>query len=118
MPKAVESTGEGIEVTYDSGANGNYISVADRIKANLPILGKSTKRVGVANGGTSTSNGVNKTRLPIPGLSDKAAMADTFHDFPDSLTSVGTTADDGKVSIFTRDGVTVHNEEDVLITLK
>ena len=46
------------------------------------------------------------------------AMADAFHDFPDSLTSVGTTAGDGKVSIFTRDGVTVHNKEDVLITLK
>ena len=30
--------------------------------------------------------------------------------------SVGKTADDGTVSIFTKDGVTVHKEEDVLIT--
>jgi len=26
--------------------------------------------------------------------------------------SVGKTADDGKISVFTKDGVTVHNEED------
>ena len=30
--------------------------------------------------------------------------------------SVGKTADDGNVSIFTKDGVTVYKEEDVLIT--
>jgi hypothetical protein len=100
LPQAVESTEAGIEVTYDSGANGHYISVADMIKAKLPILGKSTKQVGVANGGTST--GVHKTRLPIPGLSTKAATADAFNDFPDSLMSVGATADNGKVSIFAR----------------
>jgi hypothetical protein len=32
--------------------------------------------------------------------------------------SVGKTADDGTISIFTKDGVTVHNEQDVLITCK
>jgi hypothetical protein len=32
--------------------------------------------------------------------------------------SVGKTADDGTVSIFTKDGITVHKEEDVLITCK
>jgi hypothetical protein len=30
--------------------------------------------------------------------------------------SVGKIADDGNVSIFTKDGVTVHDEQDVLIT--
>ncbi len=32
--------------------------------------------------------------------------------------SVGKTADDGTISIFTKDGVTIHNETDVLITCK
>jgi hypothetical protein len=32
--------------------------------------------------------------------------------------SIGKTADDGKISIFTKDGVTVHKETDVLITCK
>jgi hypothetical protein len=32
--------------------------------------------------------------------------------------SVGKTADDGTISIFTKDGVTVHKEEEVLITCK
>lgn len=45
-------------------------------------------------------------------------MADTFEDFPHSLMSVGKTADDSTVSIFTKEGVVVHKEEDVLITCK
>ena len=32
--------------------------------------------------------------------------------------SVGKTADDGTISIFTKDGVTVHKETDVLIKCK
>ena len=32
--------------------------------------------------------------------------------------SVGKVSDDGTISIFTRDGVTVHREEDVLVTCK
>jgi hypothetical protein len=32
--------------------------------------------------------------------------------------SVGKTADDGTISVFTKEGVTVHKEEDVLITCK
>ena len=47
-----------------------------------------------------------------------AAQADTFQDFPTSLMSVGKTNDDGNISIFTSDGVTVHKEQDVLITCK
>ena len=58
------------------------------------------------------------TSLPFPLLSSKAQQADTFKEFPTSLMSVGKTADDGKISIFTKDGVTVHNETDVLITCK
>jgi hypothetical protein len=45
-------------------------------------------------------------------------QADTFQDFPTSLMSVGKTADDGTVSIFTKDGVIVFKEEEVLITCK
>jgi hypothetical protein len=58
------------------------------------------------------------TQLPFQHLSDKAKSADTFNDFLNSLMSVGNTADDGTISIFTKDGVTVHKEEDVLITCK
>ena len=103
-------------VTYDSGADGHYISKQDRIKAGLPILRPSSKRVAVVNGATSSARHV--TALPFQGLTNKANKADTFDDFPTSLMSVGKTADDGTVSIFTKDGVTMHKEEDVLITCK
>jgi hypothetical protein len=43
-------------------------------------------------------------------------QADAFQDFPTSLISVGKTADDGTVSVFTKEGVNVFKEEDVLIT--
>ena len=107
---------EATMVTYDSGADGHYFSEADRKSAGLPILRRSTKHVGVANGGTSSGKYV--TRLPFPKLSQKAAEADTFEDFSSSLLSVGKTADDGNISIFTKEGVTVHKEEDVLITCR
>ena len=64
------------------------------------------------------STATNVTPLPIPQLSKAAAEAHTFEDFPTSLLSVGKVNDDGNVSIFTRKGVTVHKEEDVLITVK
>jgi hypothetical protein len=35
---------------------------------------------------------------------------------PSSLMSVGKLSDNGTISIFTKDGVTVHKEQDVLIT--
>ena len=103
-------------ITYDSGADGHYLSKCDRINVGLPILRPSTKRVGVANGGTSTARHV--SRLPFKQLSDRAASADSFEDFPSSLMSVGKTSDDGTISIFTKEGVTVHKEQDVLITCK
>ena len=103
-------------VTYDSGADGHYISEQDRRNAGLPILRTSTRKVGVANGGTSKAKYV--TQLPFRQLSTQATQADTFHDFPTSLMSVGKTADDGTVSVFTKEGVNVFKEEDVLITCK
>ena len=102
-----------IMITYDSGADGHYISEQDRVAAGLPILRRSNKRVGVANGGSSQAKHV--TALPFKQLSKQANQADSFDDFPHSLMSVGRTADDGTVSIFTKDGVTVHKEQDVLI---
>jgi hypothetical protein len=45
-------------------------------------------------------------------------QADTFQDFPTSLMSIGKTADDDTVSVFTKEGVNVFKEEDVLITCK
>ena len=102
--------------TLDSGADGHYLSEADRRKANLPILRPSSKRVGVANGGCSTARHV--TALPLPQLSPQATRADTFDDFPNSLISVGRLADDNTISIFTKDGVSVHKEQDVLVTCR
>ena len=71
---------------------------------------------GVANG--SACNGIYVTTLPFPQLSNKEAEADIFEELPTSLMSVGKTADDGSVSILTKDVVTVYKEEDVLITCK
>ncbi len=45
-------------------------------------------------------------------------QADTFQDFPTSLMSVGKAANNGTVSVFTKEGVNVFKEEDVLITCK
>ena len=105
-----------VMITYDSGADRHYISEIDREAAGLPILCPSTKRVMVTNG--EKSIGQNVTSLPFPSLSAKSRQADTFKEFPTSLMSIGKMADDGKISIFTKDGVTVHDEKDVLITCK
>ena len=80
------------------------------------IRDSSARKVNVANGGHSKGKYV--TKVPITGLSTKAAEADTFDSFPQSLMSVGKTNDDGNISIFTKTGFTVHKEEDVLITCK
>eukprot|EP00804_Cyclotella_cryptica_P008732 CCRYP_018472-RA/>CCRYP_018472-RA protein AED:0.06 eAED:0.06 QI:0/0/0/1/1/1/4/0/898 len=101
-------------LTYDSSANGHYLSKADCISTGLCILRPSAKHVGVANG--SISVGKHATALPFPLLSHTATSADSFDDFPTPLMSVGKTADDGTISIFTKDGVTIHKETDVLIT--
>jgi hypothetical protein len=84
-----------IMVTYDSGADGHYISKKDRRKAGLLILRTSTLKVGVANGGISKAKYV--TQLPFRQLVAQATQADTFQDFPTSLMSVGKTAEDGTV---------------------
>jgi hypothetical protein len=104
-----------IMVTYDSGADGHYISEKDCRKAGLPIIQRSTRRVGVANGGMSQAKFV--MQLPFK-ESAKAKQADIFQDLPSSLMSIGKTADDGTISIFTKNGVTVHKETDILTTCK
>ena len=71
---------DAIMMTYDSGADGRYFSESDCKKADLPIIRRSTKRVGVTNGGTSTGKYV--TNLPFQHLSEQAAEADTFDDLP------------------------------------
>jgi hypothetical protein len=105
-----------IMITYDSGANDQYISKKDCRKMGLPIIRKSTRRVGVANGGVSQAKFV--MQLPLKALSARATQADTFQDFPSSLMSMGKTADDGTISIFTKDGVTIHKKTGILITCK
>jgi hypothetical protein len=103
-------------LTYDSGADGHYISESDRKTAGLPVLRPSTKCVIMANG--EKCKGTSVTQLPFPTLSKKARSADTFHNFPTSLMSVGKMADDGKFSIFTKEGVKVYNKQDILIMCK
>jgi hypothetical protein len=98
--------------SYDSGADGNYVSEKDRKIAGLPILRASSKRVGVADGDICKAKNV--MQLPFPKLSEQASRADTFDNFPTLLMSVGKTADDGTISIFTKTGVTVHKETDIL----
>jgi hypothetical protein len=105
-----------IMITYDSGADGHYISEKDCCKAGLPIIQKSTRRVGVANGGVSQAKFA--MQLPFKALSAQATQADTFQNFSSSLMSVGKTANIGTISIFTKDDVTIHKEIDVLITCK
>ena len=103
-------------ITYDSGADNHYLSKRDCKIAGLPILRQSHKRVGVANGGTSTARHV--SRLSFQQLSARAASTDTFNNLPSSLMSMGKTSDDGTIFIFTKDGITVHKEQDMLITCK
>jgi len=103
-----------IMVTYDSGTDGHYISKKDRRQAGLPILRTLTRKVVVTNGGTSKVKYV--TQLPFRQISAQAMQADTFQDSPTSLMSVGKTANDGTVSVFTKEGINVFKEEDVLIT--
>ena len=103
-------------ITYDSGSDGHYLCEADRKQLGLPILHILSKQVGVANGGTSSGKYV--TQLPFQQLSRNTAEADTFDEFPTLLLSVGKLAGDGNVSVFTKDGVAVYKDEDVLITCK
>jgi hypothetical protein len=103
-------------LTYDSGANGHYISKHAQCKAGLPILRPSTWQVGVANGGTNNAKYV--TQLPFQKLSAQLRQADTFQGFPTSLMSMGKSSDDGTVSVFMKEGVNIFKEEDVLLTCK
>ena len=103
-------------ILFDSSAHGHYFSKMDRIAANLPILRASTKYAGVANG--STSKVLHISHFPFKQMSTKATTADSFPDFTQSLMIVDKTCDDGTISIFTCDGVTLNKEQDVLITCK
>ena len=53
-----------------------------------------------------------------PGIVQASSRGRHLRLFPKSLVSVGKTNNDGNVSIFTKTGVTVHKEEDVMITCK
>ena len=105
-----------ISVIYDSGADGHNITKEDHKHAQLPILRRSSKKVNVANGETCKAKFT--TQLPLQSLSTSAWAADTFTGFLHSLMGVGKTADNGTISIFTKIGVTVHKEQDVLIRMK
>ena len=92
---------EAITVTYNSVADGNYVSEQDRRKAGLTILRQSTQRINVVN--REVCSGTNVTTLPVPQLSAKDTKADTFDNFPHPLMSIGKTSDAGTISIFTKD---------------
>jgi hypothetical protein len=103
-------------VIYDLGADGHYITETDQIQAQLPILQKTSKRVAVANGDTCNATFV--THLPFHMLSASARQAKTFTEFLHSLMSMGKTADNGMISIFTKEGVMVLKDQGILITCK
>ena len=63
-------------LTYNSGADGHYLSKEDRKKLGIPIFHVSAKKVGVANGGACNGNYV--TKLTSPQLFNRAAEADKF----------------------------------------
>ena len=101
---------------YDSGADDHYPTEALRKEASLKTLRRSTKTVLVADG--TVNQGEYEVDLPFDGLSKSARKGNTFNRFTESLMSVGKVNDDGNISIFTQDDVTVYNEEDVLITCR
>ena len=103
-------------VSYDSAADEHYIKETDRKAFGLPILRKSNKRVQSAS--KNISSGINVTRLPIPNLPTKATTADTFNNWSSNLLSVGRVAEADTISVFTKRGVKVYKEHDVLITCK
>ena len=70
---------ETIMVTYNTGVDSNYVSEAERKKVVVPILRQSTKRVGIANGNTSSGKFI--TQLLFPQLPKQAVEADTFQEF-------------------------------------
>ena len=74
-------------MTYESGADGNYIREADRKRSRLPILQKQNKQVGVSNGGINKGQYV--TKLPFQHLSETAVQSDTFNEFSMSLMRIG-----------------------------
>ena len=47
---------EPVIITYDSGADGNYVSEEDQARLGVPILQESNRRVDVSNGGSSKVN--------------------------------------------------------------
>lgn len=55
-----------VSAILDSGADGHYISKGDRKEVGMPIVGSSTKIVGVANQGSSA--GKHKTELNFKSL--------------------------------------------------
>ena len=65
-----------------------------------------------------SARGATESNSFFQGLSPRANTGVTFENFDDSLLSVSRISDDGNISIFTKDDVTVHKEEDVLITCK
>ena len=103
-------------VIYNSGADGHYITKDEQKQAQLPVLSRSSKKVNVANGKTCKAKFT--TQLPFQSLSTSAWAADTLTEFLHSSMSVGKTANNGTISIFTKSGVTVHKGQDVLIQMK
>ena len=74
-----KNTATKVFATFDTGADGNYITEKDRQKLQLPITGDSDKRVSVANG--HVEQGKHKTELPLKELSPPAKVDFRFLDF-------------------------------------
>lgn len=64
----------------------------------------------------AAGHGNHERVLPLCNISPPAAQADSFIDFSNSLISFSHLADNNTISIFTKIGLSVHKEQDVLIT--
>ena len=80
------------------------------------MIRNSTKQVLVADG--HVNNGAKEVELPFKGLSTKSRTGDTFEKIRESLMSMGKVNNDGNISSFTKDDVTVYKEEAILMTCK
>ena len=103
--------------TFDTGADGDFITENDLQKLQLPIKGDSDKQVSVANG--HVEQGKHETELPFEGLSPTAKAADSFELFHTTLISSSNIVDDGNTAILNQKGVKVlFADKDVLILVQ
>jgi hypothetical protein len=109
---------EPLMIIYNSGSDGNYLSKKDHVKAGLPILQPSTRNM--YGWGDQWRNKPGSTHHPttVPQTISTGKASRHFPGLPNVIMSVSEISVDGTISVFTKTGITVFKEEDVLITCK